>query len=89
MTLNKIISGGQAGVDRAALDFAIDRRIPHGGWCPRGRLKDLASFDSQGDGNLDEILNRVFCSPQSTRPMQVRPSPASAPMWQGEASLGI
>jgi hypothetical protein len=35
--LRKIISGGQTGVDRAALDFAIDHDIPHGNWCPRGR----------------------------------------------------
>jgi len=33
----KIISGGQTGVDRAALDWAIQRGIPHGGWCPQGR----------------------------------------------------
>lgn len=33
----RVISGGQTGVDRAALDVAIDLRIPHGGWCPRGR----------------------------------------------------
>jgi hypothetical protein len=32
----KIISGGQAGVDRAALDVAIARGIDYGGWCPRG-----------------------------------------------------
>jgi len=33
----KIISGGQAGADRAALDFAIESGLEHGGWCPRGR----------------------------------------------------
>ena len=38
--LQKIISGGQTGADRAALDFAIQRGIPHGGWCPRGRLAE-------------------------------------------------
>jgi hypothetical protein len=32
-----IVSGGQTGADRAALDFAIRHGIPHGGWCPRGR----------------------------------------------------
>lgn len=32
-----IISGGQTGVDRAALDFAIAHQIPHAGWCPAGR----------------------------------------------------
>ena len=33
----KIISGGQTGVDRAALDVAIELGLPHGGWCPQGR----------------------------------------------------
>ncbi len=33
----QIISGGQTGVDRAALDAAIALSIPHGGWCPLGR----------------------------------------------------
>ncbi len=36
----KVVSGGQTGVDRAALDWAISRNIPHGGWCPHGRLAD-------------------------------------------------
>jgi hypothetical protein len=31
-----IISGGQSGVDRAALDVAIELGIAYGGWCPRG-----------------------------------------------------
>ncbi len=35
--LQKIISGGQTGVDRAALDVAIELGISHGGWCPKGR----------------------------------------------------
>jgi hypothetical protein len=34
----KIISGGQTGADRAALDFAIERDILDGDWCPKGRL---------------------------------------------------
>jgi hypothetical protein len=33
----KIISGGQTGVDRSALDIAIELKLPHGGWCPKGR----------------------------------------------------
>lgn len=41
-----IVSGGQTGADRAALDFALARGIPHDGWCPRGRLAE--------DGPLDE-----------------------------------
>ena len=41
-----IISGGQTGVDRAALDFAMEHNIPCGGWCPKGRLAE--------DGMIDE-----------------------------------
>ena len=33
----RVISGGQTGVDRAALDAAMERGIPVGGWCPKGR----------------------------------------------------
>ncbi len=36
----KIISGGQTGVDRGALDAAVALGIAHGGWCPRGRLAE-------------------------------------------------
>lgn len=35
--LRKIISGGQTGVDRAALDVALEHGIDCGGWCPQGR----------------------------------------------------
>jgi hypothetical protein len=33
----KIVSGGQTGVDRAALDAALELGLACGGWCPRGR----------------------------------------------------
>lgn len=36
----KIISGGQTGVDRAALDVALDRCWPCGGWCPDHRAAE-------------------------------------------------
>jgi len=44
--IEKIVSGGQTGADRAALDAAIACGIPHGGWCPKGRLA--------GDGPISE-----------------------------------
>ncbi len=42
-----ILSGGQTGVDRAALDWALAADIAHGGWCPRGRTAQ--------DGPLPEL----------------------------------
>jgi hypothetical protein len=35
--VTKIVSGGQTGADRAALDGALGLEIPHGGWVPKGR----------------------------------------------------
>ena len=44
--IEKIISGGQTGADRAGLDAAIELDIPHGGWIPKGRKTE--------DGGLPE-----------------------------------
>ena len=38
--IRQIISGGQTGVDRAALDVAIKLALPHGGWIPKGRITE-------------------------------------------------
>jgi hypothetical protein len=35
-----VVSGGQSGVDRAALDAAIALGIPYAGWCPKGGLAE-------------------------------------------------
>jgi hypothetical protein len=43
----KIVSGGQTGADRAALDFAIKQGIPHGGWCPKGRIAEDGPIDAK------------------------------------------
>jgi hypothetical protein len=38
--ISEIHSGGQTGVDRAALDIAITFEIPYKGWCPKGRWSE-------------------------------------------------
>jgi len=54
----KIISGGQTGADRAALDAAIDCGIPHGGWCPAGRLAEDGTIDAKYQ--LDETVSAKY-----------------------------
>jgi hypothetical protein len=43
----RIVSGGQTGADRAALDWAIRNGIAHGGWCPKGRLAADGVIDAR------------------------------------------
>ena len=40
-----LMSGGQTGVDRAALDWAITNHLGHGGWCPAGRIAADGALD--------------------------------------------
>ncbi len=37
ITVRQLVSGGQTGADRAALDVALRLGLPPGGWCPKGR----------------------------------------------------
>jgi hypothetical protein len=46
MPVRKIISGGQTGADRAALDFALEYNFETGGWIPKNRLAE--------DGRISE-----------------------------------
>lgn len=54
---SKIISGGQTGVDRAALDFAIRHEIPSGGFIPKGRWAE--------DGRIPDIYTGLVETPTS------------------------
>jgi hypothetical protein len=62
----KIISGGQTGVDRAALDVALKHGIDCGGWCPAGRLDELGKIpqryplrEMEQGGFADRTLQNV------------------------------
>lgn len=54
----KIVSGGQTGVDRVALDVAIEWGIPHGGWCPAGRRAEDGVIPDEYD--LTETASRNY-----------------------------
>ena len=43
----KIVSGGQTGADRGALDAALQLGLPHGGWCPAGRKSEDGMIPEQ------------------------------------------
>src|SRR5204863_7868570 len=62
----KIISGGQTGVDRAALDVALTHGIECGGWCPAGRLDEFGKIpdhypiqELQGGSFTERTLQNV------------------------------
>jgi hypothetical protein len=64
----KIISGGQTGVDRAALDVAIERGMDWGGWCPKG-------------GWAEDLPNTPGLLPQYPR---LKETPQSNPLQRTE-----
>lgn len=45
--VDTIVSGGQAGADRAALDWALEHNYRQGGWCPKGRKAEDGVIDSR------------------------------------------
>lgn len=45
--IRKIVSGGQTGVDRAALDWALENGLEIGGWCPAGRIAEDGCIDDR------------------------------------------
>ena len=55
--VTKIISGGQTGADRAALDVAIKLGILHGGWIPKGRLTENGKLDDKYQLNEMDTAN--------------------------------
>jgi predicted Rossmann fold nucleotide-binding protein DprA/Smf involved in DNA uptake len=62
--VEKIVSGGQTGVDRAALDVALAMGIACGGWCPRnrraedGRIPDRYPLSETPSANYSQRTRR-------------------------------
>jgi hypothetical protein len=81
--IEKVVSGGQTGVDRAALDIALKLEVPCGGWCPRGRRAE--------DGPLKEIypLQETPSSNYTQRTQwNVRDSDGTAVLYRNSLSGG-
>lgn len=78
-----IVSGGQTGVDRAALDVAIALGIDHCGWCPRGRLAEDGPIDAKY--NLRETESPEY--PQRTE-QNVIDSDATLILYRGRVMGG-
>lgn len=79
----KIVSGGQTGVDGAALDVALELGIECGGWCPAGR--------SAEDGPIDvryPLRETPSPDPAQRTEWNVRDSDATLVLSSGAASAG-
>ncbi len=73
-----IVSGGQAGVERAALDAALALGLSVSGWCPRGRHAE--------DGPIAEhypLLETPLCDDLKLAGLNVRDSDATLILYRG------
>src|SRR5437773_7677284 len=81
---SKIISGGQTGVDRAALDLAIKHGIPYGGFIPKGRWAEDGTIADTYQG----LVETPTSDPSERTRMNVMSSEAVLVVSRGEPDGG-
>jgi hypothetical protein len=82
--LEKIVSGGQTGADRAALDVALERGLRVGGWVPRGRLAEDGAIPARYPG----LLETDSADPALRTALNVRDSDATLVVSHGGLTGG-
>lgn len=84
----RLVSGGQTGADRAALDVAVAHGIEHGGWCPAGGWAEdhpdppglLAAYPAlRAAPDADPATRTRLNVRDSHATLVVRPGPADSP----------
>ena len=85
--VERIVSSGQTGAERAALDFANEHKIPHGGWCANGRRAEDGVIPTRY--NLDEPRRRIGVIPRhdSERPSEVKSVFSGLGLGENDASV--
>jgi hypothetical protein len=89
--LMKIISGGQTGVDRAAIDAAIEQDAQWGGWCPKGGWAEDYPTPPGLLKKYPKLRETPLAHPQQRTEWNVRDSDATLIITDGEglkASIG-
>jgi hypothetical protein len=81
--ISQLVSGGQTGVDRAALDAALELGIDRRGWCPQGRIAE--------DGTIPDrypLLETPSSDPRQRTQWNVRDADATLILSWGEPTNG-
>jgi len=82
--LKKIVSGGQAGADRAALDVGLEYGLQIGGWVPKGRMAEDGPIPLHYGG----LVETESSDPSVRTALNVRDSDATLIVSHGALSGG-